>query len=58
MVMRFMSSDYRMGASLHGSFRPMPCKQTLGLTFIDTRDLTLGTDGKPRADLFVSDMTP
>lgn len=30
--------------------------QTPGLIFIYTRDLTLGPDGKPRADLFVSDM--
>lgn len=37
-------------------FAPMPCTQTPGLIYIDTRDLTLGADGKPRADLFVSDM--
>ena len=32
------------------------CKTQKGLTYIDTRDMSLGADGKPRADLFVADM--
>lgn len=32
------------------------CKTQKGLTYIDTRDMSLGSDGKPRADLFVADM--
>lgn len=32
------------------------CKDQTGVTYIDTRDSTLGPDGRPRADLFVADM--
>lgn len=32
------------------------CKTQKDLIYIDTRDMSLGSDGKPRADLFVADM--
>jgi lysophospholipase L1-like esterase len=32
------------------------CKENTGLTYIDCKDLTLGSDGKPRPELFVEDM--
>jgi len=31
------------------------CAKTEGLTYIETRELTLGADGKPRPELFVAD---